>query len=244
MNTPAQPDKMNPANYYRMPPVGYTVTRARIGKEIRLMHTLRCGSKNCWFVGNAGNETDAQQLMDDHKCPTPPQRNELPTGASTLEKMWDELDDVTKAVIEGGEYNGMQGASLKAYALGCAFALSMMTHPYFRTVKEISKELGQRYKMSTGAIPFRETPSYRYNPMPGPEPLTANVVSNRPMEQRVKPAKKSAPSVARVKRVMISPEQQTQIKAGLGAGIFSHEDLATMYKVPVESIRAIAASMG
>lgn len=239
MNTPATRSDI-PSTYYKMPPVGLTVTRASIGEKVILSYTLRCGSINCWFVGHAATEPDAQLLINEHQCPTPPARNELPTGRSTLEKMWDELDDVTKAIIEKSEYNGMQGASLKAYALGCAFALSMMTHPYFRTVKEISRQLGKRYKMSKGEIPWEPTPSYNYNPLP--ESLTANVVLNKPMAKTTTSEKK--PSVSRVKRAIIPADKQAVIMAGLASNMFSHEDIAAMYQVPIESVRALAASMG
>jgi hypothetical protein len=234
MDTPAR--KSDPPNYYKMPPVGLTETRARIGLRVMSQYTVRCGSINCWFVGHGGNREDALLLLDQHACPTPPARNELPTGRSTLEKMWDELDDVTKMIIEKGDYNGMQGESLKGYALGCAFALSMMTHPYFKTIKDISKELGARYKMGKGLMEWRPTPSYNYNPMP--EPFTANIVSTTPAEKRAPTKKATAPRKAPAK-VDLAPEIVTAIKAAGAMGMFSPAELAKMYNATEAQVKEI-----
>lgn len=235
MDTPAT--SSDPSSYYAMPPVGMTTTRANFNGRTIHSYTVRCGSINCWFVGHGGTSEDAQFTLDEHKCPTPPARNELPTGRSTLEKLWDEMDDVTAALIDGEEYNGMSVDTLRGYAKGIAFNLSMMTHPYFRTIKDIAKEAGARYKMSKGKIPWRPTPSYRHNPLP--EALTANVVGTVPAVKRA-PTKR-IPTKVTAPVVNLEPENAAAIRAGLGSGMFSMQELAEMYGVTIEQVRAVAS---
>jgi hypothetical protein len=164
--------KVDVRDYYKMPPVGMTETRARIGEMIYHSYTIRCGNEHCWFVGHAPDENGAQTLLDQHNCPTPPARNELPTGLSTIEKLWDEADAVTRAIIETRSWQvgnrHLDGTALNNYALGLSFALSMMTHPHFKTTTDIVRELGLRYKMAEKQIPYRPTPTYRNNPLPAP----------------------------------------------------------------------------
>jgi hypothetical protein len=232
MDTPAT--SAAPENYYKMPPIGMTETRVMIGQERRSQFTVRCGDHNCWFVGHGGNSNDAQALLDQHTCPTLPHRNELPTGRSTLEKLWDEMDDVTAALIEKREYNGMSGDQLTGYAKGIAFNLSMFTHPYFHSIKEISKEAGARYKMSKGTIPWRPTPSYRYNPLP----LTANVVQTTPAEKRTPAArKKNAPAPA--PKVNLEASAVAAIRAAGASGMFTVDELASMYKATPQQVQEI-----
>jgi len=210
-----------------------TETRVQIGGKRLSQYTVRCGSPECWFVGHGGTSVDAQFVLDEHKCPTPPVRNELPTGRSTLEKLWDEMDDVTTALIDGTDYNGMVDATLKGYARGIAFNLSMVTHPYFRTIREISREAGARYKMSKGTIPWRPTPSYNYNPMPAP--FTGNVVRTTPAVKRA-PTKRTPGKPAAVK---LADGMVQAIKSGHAAGMFTLEELASMYSATVDQVKLI-----
>lgn len=234
MDTPAT--STAPERYYRMPPVGMSETLVRIGANRISQFTVRCGSASCWFVGHGGSRDDAQFTLDEHTCPTPPIRNQLPTGRSTLEKLWDEMDDVTAALIEKRKYNNMQGEMLKGYCMGIAFNLSMVTHPYFRTMQEISREAGARYKMAKGKIPWRETPSYKYNPMPTVEP---NVIKTEPAVKRAPakrlPAKKAGP------KITLSADKISAIKAGRGSGMFTDQDLADMYSVSVAEVIAVCS---
>jgi hypothetical protein len=239
MDTPATSSK--PEHYYSMPEVGLTETRANIYGRRIVQYTIRCGSVNCWFVGHAMTPADAQVLLNDHTCPQYPKRNELPTGRSTLDKTWDELDDAVAALMEKREYNNMEGVELKGYVRGIAFMLSMMTHPYFKTITDISREAGARYKMSTKKIPWRPTPGYHGHD-PRPEPFTANVVSTSAMT-RTTPAKKKAAPRAKpaAPAVSLSADVVRAIKAAGGSGMFSPEDLAGMYGTNVETIKQLIA---
>lgn len=238
MNTPAT--STNPETYYKMPPVGMTETRVMIGEKKIFQYTVRCGAANCWFVGHGGAPGDAQITLDEHECPTPPRRNELPTGRSTLEKLWDELDDAVMALLDKQSYNGMSDVELKGYVKGIAFNLSMFCHPYFKTIKDVSREAKARYDMSKGKIPWRPTPSYRYNPMPAP---AANIVKTAPAVKRAQPPRKRASQTTSRTQpdVKLSDDQIRAIKSGAASSMFTHEELANMFKTTVDQVVRIIA---
>lgn len=218
-----------------MPPVGMSKTQVRIGSDMRVQYTVRCGADDCWFVGHGATQPDAQIVLDEHKCPTPPARNEIPSGRSTLEKTWDELDDVTRALICNTEYNGMSGDTLKGYAKGVAFTLSMMTHPFYRTIRDIAQEARQRYLMAEGTVPYRPTPSYRYNPMPTPTP---GVISTVPAA-KAPPARKVAAKKTPATTAEISADKIAAVKAAKSSGMFSNTDIATMYQLTEQQVESI-----
>lgn len=222
---------------FAMPPVGMSVCRTRRGEVVTMQYTVRCGFDNCWFVGHGAREEDARKLLDEHECPTPPRRNELASGRSTLEKLWNEMDDVTAALINKTSYNNMDGEKLRGYAQGIAFNLTMMTQPYFKTIKEVAIEARARYQMSKGEIPFRPTPSYRYNPMSS---ATPGVVSTKPVEaappkkapvQRRSAAAKAAPPP-------VDDATAAMLKVGASGG-FSAADLALMYGLTTEQVKSV-----
>lgn len=239
-------------NYYKMPPVGMTLTRARIGEMIYESYTVRCGNEHCWFVGHAPNEAGAQTLLDQHNCPTPPARNELPTGLSTVEKLWDEGDAVTEAIIATASWQvgdmHLSGAALGHYARGICFALSMMTHPHFRTTTDVVRELGLRYKMKTGAMPWRPTPTYRSNPLPAPTTPPPGVrtpadgatkpATARPIRSTTRgPGAKKAGSA--VNLATIDPLTRQRLINAVTMMNFTPEDAAAAFNVSVETVRAV-----
>ncbi len=235
-----------PERYYKMPLRGLTETRARIGTIVSTLYTIRCGDKNCWFVGNAATSPDAQALLDAHECPQLPARNELPSGYSTIEKLWDELDDVMVAIMEGTGYNAgtqtLYGDQLRGYARGLSFSLSMMTHPYFRTITEVAKEATKRYKIRTKQIEFEPTPTYRYNPVLPRESPTGEKAAfhgeTRPAEKT--PARRTRkPLTAAQKKIDLSPintTQADQIRMAHSMDMFTVAELATQYNVTVETV--------
>jgi hypothetical protein len=238
-----------PDSYYKMPLVGITETRARVGDRVSTQYTSRCGSKECWFVGHAATSVDAQRLLDEHACPTAPARNELPSGYSTVEKLWDEADDVMAAILEHRAYNAgdraLDGLSLQGYMRGLCFALSMMTHPYFRTITEVGRELQKRYKIRRREIPFEATPSYRYNPTPPPTPPPGKreVFHGTTIEGKAKTATRGT-TRATTKKALdkidmrgLSIQQTEQLQRAYVLGMFTVEELATNYGVSVETVR-------
>lgn len=238
--------------YYKMPPVGITECRSRIGAAVKLQYTSRCGSSRCWFVGNAATSGDAKTLLDEHECPTPPRRNELPTGYSTLEKLWDELDEVTWAICEGESYmvgkQQMQSTALQGYARGIAFALSMMTHPYFRTMDDVVREARDRYRIRKGTLEYRPTPGYRFNPSFSPPPnppegirepwmgATAAYTPKRPT-QKVRGRAASKPAAVDLRN--IDSAKANQIKTARALGMFTDEELAQQYEITVDAVKAL-----
>jgi hypothetical protein len=243
-------------NYYAMPPVGITKTRGRIGEVIVQGYTVRCGDKACWFVGHSPSEADAQKLLDSHKCPAPPARNELPSGFSTIEKMWDQLDMATEAILESkalqmGDQN-LDGVQLRGYARGISFSLSMMCHPHFRTETDIAREAAMRYKIRKGTMPYRPTPGYRFNPVAAPtspppgtsepyhgatKPAAALTTATRKPRGTLSKAAQAAN--ARVDLSTIDDKKRNQILNGSTMMGFTHEELAEMYDVTVETIKVI-----
>lgn len=247
--------KMDPDNYYRMPPVGMTLSRVKVDGVTRTMATVRCGDMACWFVGNAAREQDAQMLLDNHECPTAPARNELPTGYSTLDKMWDELDDATAALIEEREWvtgaTKLSGTKLQGYCNGIAFTLSMMTYPHFRTAREIKVEAVRRYKQHKGEAPHEETPGYHgHNPMPSSTPRQANPaqISNRPAVKAAPSPMKRAPlkrtkaDLNKIDLSTINAETSNKIRMVDKMGMMTRKELAAMYSITVETVDAICGS--
>lgn len=242
--------KMEPDNYYKMPPVGMTGSRVKVDGIVRTLFTVRCGDKACWFVGNAAREQDAQMLLDNHECPTPPARNELPTGYSILDKMWDELDDATAALLEQREWRTgtqtLEGSKLQGYCRGIAFTLSMMTHPHFRTSDEVTREAVRRYKQHQGQVPHTDTPGYHgHNPMPSSTPRQANtdpsVISTKPAERQTPkraPLKKATPNPMLKKIDMSSIDAATSDKIRMvdKTGMMKRDELAKIYGVTIETV--------
>lgn len=230
-----------------MPLVGITETRARVGMVVSTSYTARCGDKNCWFVGHAATSADASILLDQHTCPQAPARNELPSGYSTTEKLWDEADDVMAAIMENRPYNAgdraLDGLALQGYMRGLCFALSMMTHPYFRTITEVGRELQKRYRIRAKQIPFEPTPSYKYNPVPLlPPPGETAAFHGKTVEH--KPGRGTTAGRAAAKKKLstidmsgISITDQEKIVKMFVSGMFTEEELAQNYKVTVETIR-------
>jgi hypothetical protein len=247
------------SSYYGMPPVGITETRIRIGEVQRLQYTIRCGHSECWFVGHAAGEADAQKLLDQHAvkdCPTPPRRNELSSGFSIIEKMWDELDAALQAINEekGWQVGDrvLDRVSLRQYALGLCFALSMMTHPHFRTVNDVLREGQRRYKMRTGAAPYQPTPTYRHNPLPQPTspPVgerrayhgETTAASARPATKR--PArtgltKAQTEAAAAVDLSTVDPEKRKKIITAVSMMGMTHEEVSAMFNVTPQTVKAL-----
>lgn len=247
-----------PTSYYCMPPVGITETRARVNGVTRIQQTVRCGNRNCWWVGHAATTEDSNLMLHDHQtttgaCPSAPARNVLPSGYSTIEKLWDELDDVTAAIMEKRPWatGGMQmdGEMLKGYARGLCFNLSMMTHPFFRTTKDVVTEALKRYKIRTKQIPFEPTPTYRDNPTLAPtsppvgekQAYHGRTVDARPVTRTTRSSRAAAKKALEPTKDMakLTAQQANKIRETLATGFFSPDDLAKMYSVSVEAIKAI-----
>jgi hypothetical protein len=238
-----------PESYYKLPLIGITETRARIGMTVHTNYTTRCGSRECWFVGHAATSVDAQKLLDTHTCPTAPARNELPSGYSTIEKLWDEADDAYWAIMTQQGYNAgdryLDGSVLQGYVRGLCFTLSMMTHPYFRTIAEVGHELQKRYKIRRKELPFEATPTYRFNPVAPSTPSVGRsevwhgkTVASKSGGTRTA-AQTRAEKKASLSKIDLSPldtRQREQIIQAHTMGMFTVQELAQNYGITPETV--------
>ncbi|QAX94676.1 hypothetical protein SEA_HARAMBE_70 [Gordonia phage Harambe] len=157
--------------------------------EHHLDWTFECGAHGCTWVtyhrSNAGAQAERERHHDNGTCPYTEVRrildNEgrlMPAGASIIEKIWDQLDRVTKSIMEQRprfKNDEMTEPELEGYfklqgqAQGLAHAIHLLSVPHFEDVTAVSKWALKRYRMNAGDIEFMDTPGCKgYNPMPLP----------------------------------------------------------------------------
>ncbi|AMS02366.1 hypothetical protein SEA_GOURDTHYMES_74 [Gordonia phage GourdThymes] len=174
--------------------------------EHHLDWTFECGAPGCrWMTyhrSKEGARTEKKRHHDNDQCPylgpvyTIGEEGRLVArGPSILEKMWDELDRVTKGIMEQRprfKNDEMTAEELEGYfklqgqAMGLAIAIQMTSVPHFANVGEVSKWSLKRYRMNTGEIDFMDTPGCQgYNPMPPP---SREIKSARPQPKASSPA--------------------------------------------------------
>ncbi|AKJ71758.1 hypothetical protein TIN2_68 [Tsukamurella phage TIN2] len=148
-----------------------------------------CGDPQCEWESNHRSEKAAWTAHDKHGaiCPYKEVEGEpMPAGPSIIEQLWEELDRVTKAIMDQKANPGEGFDLVKGQAQGLAIAIQKMSVPHFESTVAVSKWALKRYRMKTGEIDFMDTPGCDgYNPMPPP------------MREAVKPPTKSAPKPAR-----------------------------------------------
>lgn len=157
--------------------------------EKHLDWTYECGVNGCnwrtYHRSKAGAEAERGRHHENETCPFVEPRKTLteegglmPAGPSIIERLWIELDQCTKFLIENKkDYEDKWGpmgpderdgyVRLQGQAQGLAIALQMMSVPHFADTRAISVWAAKRYKMNTGQIDFEDTPGCQgYNPMP------------------------------------------------------------------------------
>lgn len=102
----------------------------------------------------------------------------MAAGPSIIEKFWEELDRVTKEILDQRprfRNDEMTDDEIEGYckllgqAQGLAIAIQIISVPHFPDVMAVSKWSLKRYKMNSGQIDFEDTPGCKgYNPMPAP----------------------------------------------------------------------------
>lgn len=168
------------------------------------------------------------------------ERNMAP-GPTLIQQMWDEVDLQYNFFQEKKKIVGQNEKDLaftKGYLRGCVKMLSIFMRPHFNTPDDIVREVHRRWDHAQRGEEY-ETPglgSLRYTPPPGTKQYTTGDVPGTTKQA----TKKSASSKKRV--VNLSDEQKDGIKNALAAGMFSPEDLASMFKVPVETVKALQDS--
>lgn len=225
--------------FWAPPPPGMTKTLARCGPDIFETFTYRCDQDSeCFALAYSKNPDEAKRAIDRHICPAPPRRDMVPTGKTVIQKLWDELDELTDSVNkfedepETRETQGM--------AVGVALALALLSVPWFRSKEDILLQANKRWRMRQQEIPWEMTPGYNYYPA---APLAfaqsepASVKKRQPVSKAVKTTK-----AAIIPTREFSIDERTMIRGAVHGGTISVADLAKMYDVSEERIASIAGS--
>lgn len=237
---------------YAMPPIGLTEHTATFGGYKWVRQTWRCDQPGCWYVctPRVGDPTSIESLIEHHKkkldkeysCPTPPRRESLPSGQSEIEKLWREIDDVVDAIKSKVPYRGMEGAGLNGYVKGLAFSIVTKDKDFWPDMKAVANQALKRWRMRNKMIPWEATPTRHEN--------NFNSLGGQGGWKKIEqvappaPAKKAAPrKAAAVARPSFSPtgDQLLSMRAGLGSGMFTESDFASMYGTTVAEVKRVLA---
>lgn len=237
---------------FAMPPRGVTVHSTTVGGKRFERVTWRCEVEGCWYVRILADKSDAtlETARKNHKttsigfpCPSPPMRESLVSGLPEIEKLWRELDDITDALVGKVEYRGMNSDALKGYAQGIAFCIVMKDRDIFQDVNAVSKEAAARWKMRNDKAPYRKTPttqntngSWMVNH--GWSEAEHGSVSKIPPVPTQPTGDTPAIKNAKAK---LNPDKIKGIKNALAAQMFTHDELASTYGIPVALVRQIEA---
>lgn len=233
---------------FKMPPVGECTATAFIGGTKFTRVTWRCEREGCWYICTPRDPSNLEYLKNQHwhgktgdQCPTPPRRESLPSGLAEIEKLWREIDDVVKVLkSDNPTYRGMSGPGLNGYVKGLAFSVVMKDHELWPDITAVSREALRRYRMHRGEIPYETTPTRHTNNFSsfqngGWKSDGSTKPPAAPYKATTKPAKKAATPV----KASLTGAQVTAIKAAKASGMFSDEDMATMYGATVAQIQML-----
>lgn len=241
---------------FAMPPLGTVKHRTKISGQNWFKYSWRCEVDNCWYVCSPSSESNLADIQAYHarECPSPPRRESLPSGLSEIQKLWREIDDVISALKSNTKYRGMTGVELKAYAMGISFSIVMKETPLFPDARAVAAEGVRRYDMSQGKLPFASTPTrfavdHSSLGTPGGwQPDPEDVPYFKPQSARKDAGKAASPKTASANTVTAkttAPKKQTAklseetmqaIKNALLSGMFSKEDIETMYSVNLSEL--------
>lgn len=174
---------------------------------------FECSNFNCTWRTAHKDSASAYRERDRHfhnSCPYI-KENTVPPGKSIIEKMWDELDVITKELIDTKanppeDLDKVEFAKTQGKGQGLAMGIFLMSQPHFADVGAVAKWAGRRYKMNAGTMEHIDTPGCEgFNPMPLPAQTEA---VKRPR------GVKAAPDIADF------TDQQTKLLTnGLNAGL-------------------------
>lgn len=224
--------------------------------EAHLDWTFACGAANCtwetYHRSQKGAQAERERHHDNGLCPytevrriyDETERRLVPAGKSIIEKYWEELDKITKLIMDqraafkngdmetgSPEYDGY--LKLQGQAQGLALSIRIISSPHFRPkdagppdwddapgatpdFSEVSKWALKRYRMNRGEIDFMDTPGCKgYNPMPEP---TRELNKTAP-KAAAKPARgpKADPKTGKFRA--FSDEDREHLRNMLGKGI-------------------------
>lgn len=152
-------------------------------------------------------------------------------GLSIIEKLWARLDD--HLVSHKGSQTEEEEASFKARAKEIAYAIWLLSNPYYAEESDVLRQAQRRYRARQEGRELATPGCKRYNPQPAylhPHP----------------PVNQTATVSGRGKRAAvgsaIAPEVIRQIENGARSGAFTAHDLADMYHLPVTVIERIVST--
>lgn len=185
-----------------------------------------CPAPGCYFIGRMfWNPADlaSEGEEETHHCPTSPEESDMPTGKSIIEKLWDRLDELMDLIMSMTD--PINKGLLQNEARGIAYAIHLMSTPYFQTIGDVSRESVKRYKMRHGLIEKEPTPGVKgYNPPP--------IIA-------VTAAKKTqAPKSIQIPK-KITDSHIKQIKNALSSEVFSESEIMDMYSVTKAELELI-----
>lgn len=228
------------ADIWPLPPRGISVSKTNHRAGVITQWTYLCEADGCFAIAYSDkSEEHARLQVIGHTCPDiSGGRGLIPTGKTLIQNMWDEADDALDHLKQGIPYKMMHGDMLQGFIRGIAEVLTFCTVPCFKVTDDVLRELGRRYKMRQGELPFAPTPSYTYNPH-------LDVARAKAMTDEVKPVKSTRAPIKKVtkqldKPVELSLEQRNAIRTAYHGGVLSPIEIAAMFKITVERVEAIA----
>lgn len=145
-----------------------------------LAWTFECGEPGCkWMTYHRTQEIAYRERERHHENDLCPYTETImvlseggklvPAGKSIIEKYWEELDRVTKFLMENKNNQDDGYLLMKGQAQGLAIAIQIISVPHFEDVPAVSRWALKRYKINVGQADFMDTPGVQgYNPMPAP----------------------------------------------------------------------------
>lgn len=169
-----------------------------------------------------------------------------PVGSTLIEKMWIELDRITKVLIETPkedreteEYRVARGQGQ-----GVAHCLWLISSPHFESVDNVKKWAVRRYKMEHEDAEFQPTPGVKgYNPAIVVQEnwlADAEVDRRRPAARRATAPAKPKPSVNPLELV---PEDQLNLARQAVKAGFPDAKIMMLAKLNQAQLNAIKAEV-
>lgn len=163
-------------------------------------------------------------------------------GKSTNEHIWDLLDECIDQIKKIQKQEPLQDPTAQAerdldyknligYAEGVSDCLAFWAPPPFQSRELVLREAQSRWKMRMGEIDWRPTPGYHagWRPEPG-ESYHGPIPVNTALDRHNKTKSKGK---------QLSEDEITAIRGARASKMFPDEQLAALYKVPLERIREI-----
>ncbi len=232
---------------FAMPKRGVTKSEMSLGGNRWTRTVWRCEKEGCWYVATPSSDANLADIQRVHAtgagnsnpCPSPPRREELPSGLSEVEKLWREIDDVVDKILNAESYREMEQSEMRGYLKGLAFSVVMKDRDLFPDIKSVSREARERRKMRHNLIPWRPTPTHQAKHWAGGHNLPGGWAPVEPaaVMEKKPPVKKATP-----RKVTVPAEKVKQIRFALESGMLPEDSIAQMYGVSVAVVQKIKAS--